>query len=262
MVFLMGKLKSLKSKGSVADKEAQSKFFGFLGSLKEKLKWFDPFTYVDVFLLPRINPNGDKRIEFVVYLLSAFVFAFVIYNYVLAFLLGSPSPIVIVYSGSMEPFLYRGDLVFLRGFSGTNVSEISVDFPVSDVPLRSFARPVFDSSGKKRVIGVEVKGDFYPVDSSGPVVVYRSDNFGEDIIHRAVLKVVAPDGVFFLTLGDNNLFLDQDCPLNSLLSRNCISPYLVKSSSIKGVYFFHVPFLGHLKLVVFDGFFSLVRLFF
>ncbi|MCH7902212.1 hypothetical protein IIC68_00505, partial [archaeon] len=77
-----------------------------LKKLREKLKWLDPFTYVDVFILPKINPNNDKNIETIVYIIFAFIFAFVLYNFILAFILGTDAPLVIVFSGSMEPVLF------------------------------------------------------------------------------------------------------------------------------------------------------------
>ncbi|MEM4364171.1 MAG: hypothetical protein QXU92_04235 [Candidatus Diapherotrites archaeon] len=257
----MGKLKNIKVKNTQQNKQKNE----FLEQISSKLKWLDPFTYVDLFILPKINPNNDKKIEIIVYLVSAFIFAYVLYNYVLAFLLGTQAPIVIVYSGSMEPTLYRGDVVFLKGFNlnEAKVSEAKIDLPISNTPLREFAKPIFETNdnGKKTLIGIEIENNFYAIDKQGPIIVYQSKNFGEDIIHRAVLKIVAKDGTFFLTLGDNNNAFDQDCPEKLLNSKLCISPYPIKTENIKGTYFFHIPLIGHLKLILFDGLMSLLKLF-
>jgi len=61
-----------------------------LKKLREKLKWLDPFTYVDLYLMPIINPGKKEWISMVVYIISAFIFAFLIFNG-LGFLLGTSS---------------------------------------------------------------------------------------------------------------------------------------------------------------------------
>src|SRR3989344_1625461 len=110
-----------------------------LEGLRGRLKWLDPFTYVDLYLMPMVNPKGDKLVENIVYVVSALVFAFVIYNFVLAGILGTASPLVIVYSGSMEPVLYRGDVVVLTGSKDFAVREAIVDFPVGGKPISGYA---------------------------------------------------------------------------------------------------------------------------
>ncbi len=219
--------------------------------LKEKLKWLDPFTYIDIYAMPIVNPNKSRAIETIVYIASAFLFAFVLYNYVLAFLLGTSAPLVIVYSGSMEPVLYRGDVAILTGANSPELKEATVDFPVWGRRFLDFAQPVFsaDSKGRKKASGARISGAEHSFDPKGPIVVYFSKIRQQDIIHRAVLKIRAPDGEFLVTFGDNNPTFDQDCPQGSL---QCISPTLIPVKELRGKYLFHVPLAGHLKLIVFD----------
>ena len=99
-------------------------------SWREKLKWLDPFTYVDEYVLPRVNPSGNEVINWVVYLVSAFVFAFLVYS-IFGLLLDTSSPMVVVVSGSMEPTLFRGDIMILQGVddSSINAPELSLNVP-------------------------------------------------------------------------------------------------------------------------------------
>lgn len=231
--------------------EIQKKPEGFFSFLK----WLDPFTYVDLYVMPRVNPNKNQNIELAVYLVSAFVFAYILYNFVLAGLLGTSAPLVIVYSGSMEPTLYRGDIVILQNAGSVPVKEISVDFPVSGKALREFAQVKFEQAPFLRASAVEINGKTHPLDSGAQIVVYTSNTVGEDIIHRAVLKIRAPDGVFIITQGDNvktNQGPDQDCRLDLLETRYCISPRLIKEGELKGKYVFHIPLVGYVKLIIFD----------
>jgi len=180
-------------------------------ALQDKLRWLDPFTYVDEFVMPHVNPSGDKAIETIVYLFFAFLFAYVLYNFVLAFLLGSPTPLVIVYSGSMEPVLYRGDVVILTKASGLDVDEVQVDFAVGGRNLFEFADISYERtpSGSLLAKTLKIQGAQYPFDKSGPIVVYYSSLRRQDIIHRAVLKLKATDGDYLVTFGDNNPTIDQ-----------------------------------------------------
>lgn len=225
----------------------------FLHDLRDKLKWLDPFTYVDLYVMPVVNPNKNSAVEMAVYLISAFVFAWVLYNYILAFLLGTSSPLVIVYSGSMEPALYRGDVVLLARASQLQMRTVDVNFSLSNAKFFDFAEPVYAvEGGRYRATGIKVGGQEYSYDRSGPTVVYYSKSYGEDIIHRAVLKLRAPDGEFLLTYGDNNPAPDQECTEGMVSVNRCISPYLVKADSLKGKYLVHLPLLGYVKLLIFD----------
>ncbi len=222
--------------------------------LAGKLKWLDPFTYVDLYLMPLVNPRGDKAIESIVYVISAFVFAYVLYNFVLAYALGTSSPLVIVYSGSMEPTLYRGDVVILGAAASLSPSEAVVDFTAGDKALRDYAKIGYqaDAIGGQRPATLLINGKEFSLDPKGPIVVYTSPTRWQDIIHRAVLKLKAPDGEFLVTLGDNNERLDQDCGESEINRRVCISPRPVPIASLKGKYLFHLPLLGYVKLLFFD----------
>ncbi len=231
------------------------------GRLREKLKWLDPFTYVDLYVMPVVNPAKDGRIELVVDMVFAFIFAFILYNYVLATLLGTSTPLVIVYSESMEPVLHRGDVVVLNGSKEIIVDEVGVDFPLRGRPVLGFATPIMgEYIGRKRVAGIAIGDKNHLFDSSGPIVVYRSTLSGLDIIHRAVLRLKAPDGDFLITYGDNGLTnsrFDEMCPPNpqctaDLSMCDCITEYPVAVQELKGNYLFHIPLVGYVKLLVFD----------
>ena len=155
-------------------------------------------------------------------------------------------PMVAVESASMEPHMYRGDLVVIsepgryvpndadREETGVVTAETA-----ADVGYRTFGEP-------------------------GSVVVYRPDGrAGTPVIHRAAFWVSAgenwydradPDDVSgdsceearncpaphagFITKGDNNRGYDQSLGISSP----------VKSAWIVGVAHVRVPLLGHVRL--------------
>ncbi len=234
-----------------------------LKKLRDKLKWLDPFTYVDLYVMPVVNPGKNEHIELVVDVIFAFLFAFVLYNHILAGLLGTSTPLVIVYSGSMEPVLYRGDVAVLSGSKDIAVREISVDFPVKGRLVGEYAETVPGKYlGADRAKGIIIGGREVDFDSSGPIVVYRSSLSGLDIIHRAALKIKAPDGDFLITYGDNgktNWTFDADCPgynpvavVDGKEQFECITLTPVQAPELKGRYLFHIPLIGYVKLLIFD----------
>src|SRR3989338_135460 len=104
-----------------------------LEQLRKKLgflKYLDPFYYVDTYLVPKINPKNTEWINWIIYLVSALFFAWLIYT-ILGLLLATPSPMVIVVSGSMEPVLYRGDVVVMQGASPEDIraEQVELDMP-------------------------------------------------------------------------------------------------------------------------------------
>ena len=266
--------------------------------LKEKMKWLDPFTYVDLFILPKVKKlnesmqliiflisflilsflvlsvfgytpvllfsifllyvylfffEKEERVTLAIYILFAFIFAFILYYFILSFLLGTNSPLVIVFSGSMEPFLYRGDVVVLTAANTLIMKEAIVDFPIKDKLLSEYAMigSRKNSLGVLRQASIKIGEKEFEFDEQGPIVVYYSDLQTRDIIHRAVLKIVAPDGDFVITLGDNNTRIDQDC--RGAPSRfTCINSAPILEDYIKGKYLIHIPFIGQVKLLFFD----------
>lgn len=234
-------------------------------SIREKLKWLDPFTYVDLFILPKINPSKNEMISWIVYLVFAFAFAWMIYTG-LGLLLGTASPMVIVVSGSMEPNLYRGDVVVLTGATVNTLNAPVIDFStqnLSKVSLDQIAtlQPLDDKSVKVNFFtGQELT---VPHQSTDDVIVYFSEFKRIEIIHRAVAKIKGADGTFILTKGDNNPLLDQDCgPVESVPGSNgkdllfplkpCASPRLIPESVIRGKMLFKLPLVGYVKLLIFD----------
>lgn len=73
-------------------------------------------------------------------------------NYGLKFVMGTPSPLVIVISGSMEPVMYRGDVVLLRGVDPKDVHV--GDVIVYDAPM--YAYPIIHRV--REIKTVEING--------------------------------------------------------------------------------------------------------
>ncbi|MBY8991530.1 MAG: signal peptidase I [Candidatus Lokiarchaeota archaeon] len=118
-----------------------------------------------------------KIIVTVILLGLAFSGAFLIY-YIMQIALNTDSPMVVVVSGSMEPKLHRGDLLFLKGKDAENIKNGTIE-------------------GKE--------GDIIVFDARGLWITAPSD----PIVHRVVDKKY-DNGWFFLTKGDANTSPDAE----------------------------------------------------
>jgi len=235
-----------------------------LEQLRKKLgflKYLDPFYYVDTYLVPKINPKNTEWINWIIYLVSALFFAWLIYT-ILGLLLATPSPMVIVVSGSMEPVLYRGDVVVMQGVSPENINAAQTVLALSSlkgVGLNEIAK--IDATPPKNLLFIN--GEAVPITEKGDTVVYTSTslrNLGEPVIHRVVAKVKADDGYYLITKGDNNNVIDQDCGriIAGTPQYQCITLYPIPADEIKGRAVFKIPLIGYVKLLLFDDLPALV----
>jgi len=234
------------------------------------LKWLDPFTYVDLFVMPKVKKvSKSETLEFVVNVVFAFIFAAAIYT-ILGLLLQTSTPLVIVYSASMENTFFRGDVMTLaKPNSADNFGEVvSLDRNIRDTAVADFASPNY-TGGKLSSI------TFFSLDSSiakevllktdGSIVVYTAYPSGLPIIHRAIVLIHALDGDFILTKGDNmetNKTFDEDCgsiTTGSLFSqKSCITLYPVPVNELAGKVVFMIPKVGCVKLWLVDDFSSII----
>lgn len=244
--------------------------------LKEKfefLKWLDPFTYVDIALdnlhgIPAEKRDTKRKVfDGVVYVISGLFFAFIIYT-LLGMLLATSTPMVIVVSGSMEPNLYKGDVIVLQG-----VSAEQIDAPEIDTGLKTLANvqlkhistieyekqyiDAFKYAQKVKSITFidkdnrEIKIDV-PQVGTADVVVYNSKLKGIPIIHRIVAKLKAEDGWYVITKGDNpntNLKIDQDCQISQGRAV-CNDVYPAKVSELQGKSVLRIPLIGYIKILL------------
>ena len=104
-------------------------------------------------------------------MIVAVILAVVIFWYGISFVLKTENPVLAVASESIEPVLYKGDLIFIEGID--NVSDIQIGFKDSTHP-----------------------GDI--------IVFHKPTDPDELIVHRAVEKIERSDGTYvFKTQGDN-----------------------------------------------------------
>ncbi|VVB74737.1 Uncharacterised protein [uncultured archaeon] len=222
------------------------------------LKWVDPFTYVDLFVMPQVKKVSDSEIlEFIVNVVFAFVFAAAIYT-ILGAILQTSTPLVIVYSASMEPTMHRGDVVLLKSANDPIFPErnVTVNYAVGSLSTNNFVKSSYDSSGELSSFVIDNNQIDYKKD--GPIVVYSAYNplypayDGKQIIHRAIVQINATDGEFILTKGDNsatNKRFDQELGLT-------LYPSAVKN--LQGQVVVSVPLLGCIKLWLVDDFSSII----
>jgi signal peptidase I len=270
----------------INNSDANSNKKSFFSKLKQKLgflKWFDPFTYVDLFVMPHVKKvTKNSFVELLVNVFFAGVFAVVLYSF-FSFLFGSSTPFVIVYSASMENTFFRGDVMALSKATNNDFfgPEISLDFPLKKVPVINYVSPSYDSEG--RLVSFNIGGKNFVYEKNGSIIIYSAYNptskdNGKPIIHRAIVKIIASDGNYILTKGDNdqskfflkdynvwaysNPTFDQDCGKISLEyevpKKNCITLYAIPVDELQGKVFFRIPFVGCVKLWLFEDFSSIL----
>ena len=237
-------------------------------SVKSKLsflRWLDPFRYVDLFVMPRVKKvTKSETVELVVNVLFAFLFAFILFA-VLGVLFGTASPLVIVYSASMENTLFRGDVM---GLSAANAGSyfgptVIVKQNIANIPVSSYVTPTYSNGSLTSIQFPNNQSINY--EKNGSIVVYTAYPSGLPIIHRSIVKIQALDGNFILTKGDNaltNVTFDADCgnidQLRLVSQKGCITFYAIPVDKLQGVAFFNIPKVGCIKLWLFDDLLSLI----
>jgi len=250
--------------------EAKENIFSKVGAeykkLKEKLsflKWIDPFTYVDIFIMPQVKKvNDSEAVEFIVNVAFAFLFAWGLYT-LLGIIFGTATPLVIVYSASMEETLMRGDVMGLKkADSAANLGTVvDLNENVKNVPAINYVTPSY-SSGKLASLTFS-NGEIIIPKEDASIVVYTAYPSGLPIIHRSIALINANDGKFILTKGDNdstNPTFDQDCGsiLGTSSTKSCITYYATPVNELSGIAFFNVPRVGCVKLWLVDDLFSIL----
>lgn len=237
----------------------------------------DPFNYVDR-LLDQYYPVPKKGepplvqtiVYQLVYLLTALIVAVIIYG-AASLVLQTSSPIVVVVSESMEPQLFRGDLVVIQGVSFENLKADLVILPYSlqGKFFADFVTPHYDT----KTLSFTDSSTVAHLNLTNDIVVYNSPLLGKQIIHRAQAKIASADGQFVLTKGDNavtNPAIDQDCGLITIVPNNatptvqlrpakaCVNPIAPPISEVLGKAVLRVPLVGCFKLWLFDDLPTLV----
>ncbi|MBY9016502.1 MAG: signal peptidase I [Candidatus Lokiarchaeota archaeon] len=125
------------------------------------------------------KPIPRKKIIIAVVMISiAFFGSFLVY-FILQISFNTESPIVVVLSGSMEPQIHKGDLLFVMGTEPENIKSGTIEDKDGDII-------VFNAQG------------LWPM---API---------EPIVHRVIEKEQIGDTWYFRTKGDANSIPDPD----------------------------------------------------
>jgi signal peptidase I len=215
------------------------------------LEVIDPFYWFDKFWFKYIGKPktiSEKSVYFLGEVVYSIFLAYTLY-YILSVALSTPRPAVIVASGSMIPTLHVGDIAIVRGVPPQDIRapEVDLDMNVFGKPLEELPiKLVYDDNGVLRAM--DVNGTVVPYEKNGDIIVYFNNVVRKDIIHRAVLKIHAKDGWFFLTKGDNdstNPTLDQDCHYGP-----CVYVFPVPYKFVLGRVIGVIPYIGKIKLLL------------
>ncbi len=194
-------------------------------------RYLDPFYHFDRWWESNIGKGGWAKM--IAEFLYAVIVAVVLYK-LLSFLLGTPRPLVVVASSSMEPTLYPGDILLVVGVDPCEVNATTVEVNVTKHPLRP-------EDVNLVVAGTVPMVNWKPLPPRGEVIVYEDRIRGRDIVHRAILKVVTPKGCYLLTQGDNR----RTNPLPDQFGG--IYPFLV-SDEVLGKPVLVIPRVGIVKV--------------
>lgn len=232
---------------------------------KKKLKYLDPYTYLDIFL--EKNFGKPKKIEikiiyWIFYIGYSFILAFIIYN-LLGLILGTSLPLATVVSGSMEPYFYRGDIIVLSSAKNLKSEIIDINQEIHNKNIRDYLdiESKLNKFGKYEAYQIIINGQTIKVEdaikNNNSVVVFKSNLTGKDIIHRVILIINTNDGKYVLTKGDNsetNYLIDQDCQISgNYIVNGCIHVTAIPKENLKGKKIFKIPYIGYLKLFLSRG---------
>ncbi|TFF90682.1 MAG: signal peptidase I [Promethearchaeota archaeon] len=152
---------------------------------------------------------STKKIIIAVFLIGfAFFGSFLIY-FILQVALNTPTPMVVVVSGSMEPELYKGDLLFLQGVEPEDLRDGTIE------------------------------------DKDGDIIVYDARGLwdgapDEPIVHRIIDKWHNESGWWFKTKGDANSMIDGE--------RDVEGGVPIPEDRIFGKVVGKIPYIGWVKI--------------
>jgi hypothetical protein len=162
----------------------------------------------------------------------------------------------------MYPNLHIGDIVVLTKPQNITTQEIIVDKNIANKRIDTFIKINYSlktiniNNNYSELLdtnNIEIDGNIYTLNQYGTIIVYYSELLKKEIIHRSVLKIIANDGNYYLTKGDNqttNTFIDQDClPKNGLYG--CITLLPIPEEEVIAKYWFKIPYLGLVKIIPF-----------
>jgi signal peptidase I len=228
-------------------------------SFKKKLKWLDPFTYLDLLLLRLFGEptTVKKKIYYwICYIIFAFICAYLLYS-LIGLCLGVNMPLAVVVSESMVPNLSRGDIVIITKAKDLDVQKIKINEDIGNKDLKEFAdiEYTINENNLEEVKAITIGNIKIEMDNTleNDIIVYYSNTQHKDIVHRIIAYIEAKDGIFVLTKGDNNKtnrIIDQDCNIvNGIIKNNCLNKYPTPINSVKGKIIGRIPYLGYYKLI-------------
>jgi len=223
---------------------------------------YEPAT----FLKKRYSLTGWKAeaVDWGVGFLEAALFYFVI----LPLILGTYPPAVVVQTCSMAGTYNVGDIAVMMGtsFDGIHAPEVSASSLTYSIVPNNISEQATEL--------IFPGGQDVPVTTKGDVVLYISPTSGEQIIHRAIAKVVTPSGRYIITKGDANTIPDSakiECAewvkeagglrctkIKSTISSICTDADRgypgclgtpIPESKVLGKAVFTIPLLGHVKML-------------
>ncbi len=218
------------------------------------------------FLKKRYSLSGWKAeaVDWGVGFAEAAIFYFII----LPLVLGAYPPAVVVQSCSMAGTYNVGDIAVMVGapfgsIRAPLVNASSLNYSIYPNNISEQTQELIFPGGQK-----------VPVTKKGDIILHISPINGEQIIHRAIAKVITPQGRFIITKGDANPIPDSakiECAewvqesggmrctkIRSTVSHICTSADKgypgclstpVPEGKVLGKAAFTIPLLGHVKML-------------
>ena len=172
----------------------------------------------------------DGWVGNVVSILGGFLIALIIYNS-LIFVLGTSTPLVSVFSGSMEHDYFDAQTGYHSGIFGVALDDYWVSYgnwyDEKEIGIEEFREFPVSGGFKKGDMLIVVRGDDLEV---GDVIVFDSGYFSYPIIHRII--EISDEGI--KTKGDHNPVADS---------------WVLTNEQVYGKAVVVIPFVGWVKVL-------------
>ena len=193
----------------------------------------------------------------------SFVVAAVVYFIVLPASLGTTTPMVVVSSCSEAGYLNIGDVLVIKGLEIEEIKAPLVEMNSLDFKAlnqNSLEYSTNDLMNNEEITQISFNGKIVDLNRSNDIVVYNTNPFFGQVIHRVFAKIKVKDKYYVITKGDANTVIDQigfTDKGNSYYCytenpRTCVSTLVTDEMLVGKKVFIRIPFAGHIKLFFCD----------
>ncbi|MEA3280850.1 MAG: hypothetical protein U9Q38_09675, partial [Thermodesulfobacteriota bacterium] len=185
------------------------------------------------------------------------------YFIVLPAILGTTTPMVVVSSCSEAGYLNIGDVLVIKGLEIEEIKAPLVEMNSLDFKAlnqNDLEYSTNDLMNNEEITQINFGGKIVDLNRSNDIVVYNTNPFFGQVIHRAFAKIKVKDKYYVITKGDANIVIDQigfTTAGNSYYCytenpSTCVSTLVNNNMLVGKKVLIRIPFAGHIKLFFCD----------